>query len=63
MSGPTIFDDIAKDVDVTLQCLEALEAMIHIAEDTQDNDVDPLQNSTELCDTSKISKRSWSYWS
>ena len=32
MTSPTIFEDIAKGVVVTLQCLEALEVVIHVAE-------------------------------
>ena len=54
MTSPTIFEDIAEGVDVTLQRLEALEALIHAIEDVQNDDVDPLQNSTRLGDTSRL---------
>ena len=57
VTSPTISKDIAEDVDVTLQCLEALEAVIYVDEDIQDDDVDPLQTSTRLGDTSRLPSR------
>ena len=58
MIGPSISEDIAKSANVTLQRLEALEAMIHAieVEGVQDDDVDPLKNSTRLGDTSRMSR-------
>ena len=57
VTSPTICEDIREGADVTLQCLKALEAMIHAVEDVQDDDVYHLQNSTRLGDTSRLTRQ------
>ena len=52
--GLTISKAIAKGANVTLQCLEALKAMIHATKVVQDDDIDPLQNSTRLSVTPRL---------
>ena len=50
----SIFEDIIEDANVTLQRLEALEVVIHVAEDVQDDDVDPLHNKSMFLYVMKI---------
>ena len=54
MTGPTISEHVAEGVGVTLQHLEALEAIIYVDEGVQNDDVDPLQNPTRLGDVSRL---------